>query len=91
MTNSAFRKATCSEVVRVLHEARVSKGMSMTDLADGAGLSRAMISFVEREIRHPTLDTLLRMVEVLELSFAEVIKLAESRARLRLGDNLGSR
>lgn len=81
MTNSAFRKATCSEVARVLHEARVKKGMSMTDLAAGAGLSRAMISFVEREIRNPTLDTLLRMTEVLELRFADVIQIAESRAR----------
>ena len=84
MTNSALRKATCSDVASVLHETRVKKGMSMTDLAVDAGLSRAMISFVEREIRNPTLETLLRMSEVLELPFAEVIELAESRARRRL-------
>jgi transcriptional regulator with XRE-family HTH domain len=48
----------------------------MTVLAQRAGLSQAMISFVEREIRNPSLDTLLRMSEVLNVNLGAVIKRA---------------
>ena len=48
----------------------------MTVLAQRAGLSQAMISFVEREIRNPSLDTLLRMTEVLNVNLGDVIKRA---------------
>jgi transcriptional regulator with XRE-family HTH domain len=52
----------------------------MTVLADRAGLSQAMISFVERDLRNPTLDTLLRMAAVLEVDLADVIKRATKTA-----------
>ena len=45
----------------------------MTILAERAGLSRAMISFVEREIRNPSLETLLRITHVLELDLGKII------------------
>jgi transcriptional regulator with XRE-family HTH domain len=48
----------------------------MTVLAQRAGLSQAMISFVEREIRNPSLDTLLRMTEVLDVNLGDIIKRA---------------
>ena len=55
-------------------------GISMTVLAQRAGLSQAMISFVEREIRNPSLDTLLRITEVLEVNLGDLIKTAYSAA-----------
>lgn len=33
----------------------------MTEVAERAGLSQQMVSYVERGMRNPTLDTLLRM------------------------------
>lgn len=36
-----------------------------------------MISFVERELRNPTLDTLLRMGNVLEMDMADVLRQAQ--------------
>ena len=50
----------------------------MLGLANGAGLSQAMISFVERELRNPTLDTLLRIAHVLEVDLAEVLQQAQT-------------
>ena len=45
----------------------------MTVLAQRAGLSQAMISFVEHGLRNPTIDTLLRLAEVLEVNLGEII------------------
>ncbi len=52
----------------------------MTVLAQRAGLSQSMISFIEREIRNPSLETLLRIAEVFELNLGEIIKRAYKAA-----------
>ena len=67
----------CAHVARVLREERQKRNLSMTLLARKAGLSRAMISFVESEFRNPSLETLLRIAYVLEMNLAEVIQRAE--------------
>lgn len=67
----------------MLRDERVHQGLSMTVLAQRAGLSQAMISFVEREIRNPSLDTLLRMTEVLDVNLGEIIKRAYIAAARR--------
>ena len=72
--------AVCSQVARLLREERERKGMSMTTLAERAGLSQQMISYIERELRNPTLNTLLRVADALELDAAEVLRRARSMA-----------
>ena len=52
------------------------KGLSMNQVAERAGLSQQMVSYVERGMRNPTLETLLRMTDVLEADLADVIKKA---------------
>jgi transcriptional regulator with XRE-family HTH domain len=74
------REAICSHVARILREERENRGISMATLARLAGLSQAMISFVEREIRNPSLDTLLRMAEALELNLGDVLLRAYTSA-----------
>jgi transcriptional regulator with XRE-family HTH domain len=76
------REAVCRQVARILREERRRRGLSMEALARKAGLSQAMISFVEREIRNPTLDTLLRITDVLSLDLDEVICRARQAARI---------
>ena len=80
MSESKLREAICSQVAKLLHHKRVSSGLSMTDLAARAGLSRAMISFVEHELRNPTIETLLRICGVLKVDLADVIRDATSEA-----------
>lgn len=46
----------------------------MERLAEGAGLSTSMISLVERDLRNPTLDTLLRIAEVLKVDLWRVLQ-----------------
>ena len=53
----------------------------MTVLAEKAGLSQQSVSYVEREMRVPNLDTLLRLTEVLGIELGEIIQ----RARVASG------
>jgi predicted transcriptional regulator len=53
---------------------------TLSRLARWAGLSQAMISFVEREIQNPSLDTLLQIVEVLESNLDDAIRNARLAA-----------
>lgn len=63
-----------------LRERREQLGLSKSVVAQKAGLSIAMISFVERELRKPTLDTLLRMSEALDIDLWKVLRRATDQA-----------
>jgi transcriptional regulator with XRE-family HTH domain len=52
----------------------------MTVLGERAGLSQQSISYVEREMRIPNLDTLLRITGVLEIDLENVIRRARMSA-----------
>ena len=54
------------------HE-REKQGLSMNAVAARAGLSQQMVSYVEREMRNPTLETLLRMANALNIDLAKII------------------
>ena len=49
--------------------------------AERAGLSQQMISYVEREMRNPTLETLLRMAAAIQIDLAQVLRQAQSAGR----------
>ena len=48
----------------------------MLTVADRAGLSQQMVSYVEREIRRPTLETALRVAAALNVDLGDLIKAA---------------
>ena len=54
--------------------------MPMVRLAKKSGLSVAMISYVERGLRSPTLDTLLRIAAALGVDLSKLLKQAAKRA-----------
>lgn len=62
-------------------EERKRQGLSMERLAEQAGLSTSMISLIERDLRNPTLDTLLRITEVLRLDLGAVIQQAAKESK----------
>lgn len=66
-----------ASVARLLREKRESLGLSMNTVAKRAGLSHSMVSRVERELRKPTLDTLLRITGALEIELWPLVKKAE--------------
>jgi transcriptional regulator with XRE-family HTH domain len=66
-------------VARLLQKERIRRGISMNRLAERSGLSRAMVSYVERGLRNATLDTLLRMANALDVDLSKLIKQASKR------------
>jgi transcriptional regulator with XRE-family HTH domain len=72
------QQAVCSRVARILRQEREKRGISMNLAAERAGLSQQMVSYVEREMRNPTLETLLRMAAAIEIDLARVLRQAQS-------------
>ena len=75
----SFEEVVCI-VVRLIRNEREKQKISMNVLSKRAGLSQAMISLVERDLRNPTLDTLLRIANALELDLGKVISKATKLA-----------
>jgi transcriptional regulator with XRE-family HTH domain len=76
MSSDKNRQAICSRVCKILREERIRRGFSMTALAQRTGLSQQAISYVEREMRSPSLDTLLRISTALGIALGDVINRA---------------
>lgn len=68
--------ALSARVASILRQERLSQHMSLNDLAAKSGVSRQMISYVEREKRNPSLDTLLRITFALDVHLDEVLRKA---------------
>ena len=66
----------CHRVAELLRHERERRKLSMNEVAQRAGLSQQMISYVEREMRNPTLETLLRIASALEIDLADIISKA---------------
>lgn len=66
-----------STVIRLLREKREALGLSMNAVATRAGLSHTMISRVERELRKPTLDTVLRITGAMGIDLWPLLKQSE--------------
>jgi DNA-binding XRE family transcriptional regulator len=75
------QQAICSRVASILRQERLKRGLSMNTVAERAGLSQQMVSYVEREMRNPTLETLLRMAAAIDIDLAGVLGRAIKQAR----------
>jgi DNA-binding XRE family transcriptional regulator len=73
-------KAMCSEIAQLLKKERLRRKLSLNLISSKAGLSRQTVSFIEREERTPTLDTLLRLTVVLEIKLEALIRRARKQA-----------
>jgi len=67
----------CKAVAHILREERLKRNLSLNVLAAKAGLSYQIISYIERELRTPKLDTLVRITFALGIDLSEIVKRAE--------------
>ncbi|MBT1700282.1 helix-turn-helix domain-containing protein [Fulvivirgaceae bacterium PWU4] len=61
----------------LLKELRNKKGLTQEELATDCGLDRTYISMLERGLRQPTLTTLFKIAEVLNVSPSSIVKQLE--------------
>ncbi|MEP6871975.1 MAG: helix-turn-helix transcriptional regulator [Anaerolineaceae bacterium] len=64
---------------------RIKRGVSMNRVAKMAGLSQQMVSYVERGMRHPTRDTLLRIAGALEIELWKLLEKATGTKKVSSG------
>jgi len=76
MAKENSRDEICTEVVRLLIAERKRQHVSGNSLAERAGLSQSLISTLETTPWNPTLDTLLRIGDALQVDAGEIIKQA---------------
>jgi transcriptional regulator with XRE-family HTH domain len=67
------KKSACSQVALLIRKERLRQNLSMTALAEQAGLSQQSVSYIEREMRIPNLETLLRIAKVLKIDLGDLI------------------
>ena len=67
----------CLEVIRFLREERERRSLSKYALSDLSGVSQPMIGYIERDLRNPTLEILLKIANALEVDLGAVIQRAE--------------
>lgn len=73
--------ALCGAVAHALKQERLRQKLSMNALAQRSGLSQQMVSYVERGLRTPTLDTLFRMSLALETDLDVLVRQAVKACR----------
>lgn len=78
MVQKNKKHPVCAKVAGLLREERTNRQMSLNELARRAGLSQQMVSYVEREMRAPTLETLLRLTDALGTDLWKILKKASS-------------
>ncbi len=69
-------QAVCTRVAELLRAERCQQGLSLSEVAERAGLSYQMVSYVERGMRVPGLDTFLRITAALRLDAPNTLKTA---------------
>ncbi len=67
---AAIRVAVADNMRRI----RLARGLSLRELATQTGLSKALLSQIEREIANPTVSTLTRIAAALDISFSELTR-----------------
>ncbi|HEY9006549.1 MAG TPA: helix-turn-helix transcriptional regulator [Ohtaekwangia sp.] len=62
---------------QLLKQLRAESGLTQEDLAIQSDLDRTYISLLERGLRQPTISTLFKIAEVLEVTPSSIIKKLE--------------
>ena len=79
VSKDAVRDEICAQIVRLLTDERKRRQLSGNSLAEKAGLSQSLISSLETNPWNPTIGTLLRIAEVLEVDLGEIITKAQKK------------
>ena len=79
MSKNSLRDVIASNVIRLLREEREKRGLSMNVVAQRAGLSHSIVSLIERDLRNPTLDTLLRITEAIGIDLGDILTRAQKQ------------
>jgi transcriptional regulator with XRE-family HTH domain len=76
VTKAERRAAICAEVVRLMGDERKRLKLSKNKIAYMTGLNQSTVSRLENYHDNPTMDSLLRVADALQINLGEVLKRA---------------
>ena len=65
----------------VIREVREKRGLSQEVVSGLADLGRTHLSAIERGVRKPTLDTLFKLADAMDIAPSELVYLIENRIK----------
>jgi transcriptional regulator with XRE-family HTH domain len=79
--NIGHYEALTAEIIRLLREERERRKLSKYAVSKRSGVSQSMLSLVERGLRNPTMELMLRVADGIGADLPTVIKKATARKR----------
>lgn len=71
----------CEDLRTLITERRQALGLSLNELSKRAGLNRMAISFIERGLRVPSINTYARIAAALDVAPSQLLALAETNGK----------
>ena len=75
------QRAICVQAIRLLKEERERRGLTKYALAAECGIAQQTISYMERGLRHPSFETILRIADGIGVNLEDVLKQARSAVK----------
>ena len=79
------QRALCAQVIKLLHAERERRGISKYTLSAQCGLAQQTISYMERGLRQPSFETILRIADGMGVNLEDVIKQARANSSKKGG------
>jgi transcriptional regulator with XRE-family HTH domain len=70
------QRKICVEFVKILRAERKKRDLSIYAIAARCGLTQQSISYIERGMRFPSFETILRISDAVGCDFADILKRA---------------
>jgi len=70
-------QAVCAEIIRLLREERKQRKLSNYVVSQKSGVSESMLSLVDRGLRNPSLELMLKIADGVDVDLPTLIKKAQ--------------
>jgi transcriptional regulator with XRE-family HTH domain len=74
VSKTSEREEIIARLTELIQAERLRQKLSLNEVATRSGLSHTMVMRVEKRERLPTIDTLLRIADALEIDLSAVLK-----------------
>jgi transcriptional regulator with XRE-family HTH domain len=76
--NTGHHEAIRVEIVRLLRQERERRKLSKYVVSKRSGVSQSMLSLVERGLRNPTMELMLRIADGIGVDLSNLVKKAQT-------------
>lgn len=83
MSTGASQRAICAQTIRLLRDERERRGISKYALSAQSGLAQQTISYIERGLRQPSFETMLRIADGIGVSLEDILRHARADVKAK--------